>query len=402
MVVLHMTLLDTFALIEGRLGKLDASATLKASYDSRVFAMPSKDFAGVKAKPSPGINPEELESEDDIILSFTPALHFTNKIGLLKLTGSVGANITQYVKNDAKSFIVPTTSLTLDFDDTLALKKRISNNAKIRFESTFDVGQVVGASILDQDLVSYTYISGGLNIRYNHSEKFGLGGGTSYSHRFYQTDATREGAQNFDFSTLPLSARAFYIYSEKIDFFSNYTFSRSKASSGGKDELTSSQSHAFTFGADGEFSSKLSGTASVGYSLLNFNFAGTEDQHNLISDISFNWKYNSKTSSNYSISRSSSPTSSGQSTFSTNLRAGLNHRFTEDWTGSGYLSLGFTDYTTIESEYTMDTYGLGLNLSKRLSKALTASGGYDFTLMNTAQSGSYGRHVIHGQVTGRF
>ena len=37
---------------------------------------------------------------------------------------------------------------------------------------------------------SYTYINSGFNVRYNHSEKFGLGGGTSYSHRFYQTDRT--------------------------------------------------------------------------------------------------------------------------------------------------------------------------------------------------------------------
>ena len=82
---------------------------------------------------------------------------------MLKISGSAGVNISQYVLNDDKSNIVPTTSLSVDFDDTLALKKRISNNAKIRFESTFDVGQVVGASVLDQDLVSYTYITSGLN-----------------------------------------------------------------------------------------------------------------------------------------------------------------------------------------------------------------------------------------------
>ena len=89
------------------------------------------------------------------------------------------------------------------------MKKRISNNAKIRFESTFDVGQSVGASVLDQDLVSYTYISAGLNVRYNHSAKFGLGGGTSYSYRFYQSASNDADRPNFDFATLPLSFRPF-------------------------------------------------------------------------------------------------------------------------------------------------------------------------------------------------
>ena len=87
------------------------------------------------------------------------ALHFTNKLGLLKISGSAGVNVSQYLLNGELSNVVPTTSLTIDFDDTLALKKRISNNAKIRFESTFDVGQQIGASVLEQDLVSYTYIS---------------------------------------------------------------------------------------------------------------------------------------------------------------------------------------------------------------------------------------------------
>ena len=155
-----------FALVEGKFGKLDLSASLRATYDSKVFAMPSNSFNEIKSSG----RSNEIESEDDFILSFSPAMHFSNKFGLLKLSGSAGVNITHYMLNDEKSFIVPTTSLSVDFDDTLALKKRISNNAKIRFESTFDVGQVVGASVLDQDLVSYTYINSGFNVRYNHSE----------------------------------------------------------------------------------------------------------------------------------------------------------------------------------------------------------------------------------------
>jgi len=387
-----------FALVEGKLGKLDVSASLRATYDSKVFAMPTKDFNEIRKK---NVS-TEIESEDDLILSFSPAVHFSNKVGLLKLSGSAGVNITHYMLNDEKSFIVPTTSLSVDFDDTLALKKRISNNAKIRFESTFDVGQVVGASVLDQDLVSYTFINSGFNVRYNHSEKFGLGGGTSYSYRFYQTNRDSDNQLNFDFSTLPLSARAFYIYSEKLDFFTNYTFSRSKADSGSDPELTSSRSHSISVGADGEFSSKLSGSASVGYSLLDFDYSGSPNQHNLITNLSFNWKYNSKTSSDISLSRATAPSATGQSTISTSLRSGLKHRFTDTWSGSAYISTGFTDYTTItEGSYSMTNHGLGINLSKKISQVLSASGGYDLTY-SSSRGDSFVRHVLHGQITGRF
>jgi hypothetical protein len=379
-----------FALVEGKFGKLDLSASLRATYDSKVFAMPSNSFNEIKSSG----RSNEIESEDDFILSFSPAMHFSNKFGLLKLSGSAGVNITHYMLNDEKSFIVPTTSLSVDFDDTLALKKRISNNAKIRFESTFDVGQVVGASVLDQDLVSYTYINSGFNVRYNHSDKFGLGGGTSYSYRFYQTDRSSRDQPNFDFSTLPLSARAFYIYSEKLDFFTDYTFSRT--------ELTSSRSHSISVGADGEFSSKLSGSASVGYSLLDFDYDATPNQHNLITSLSFNWKYNSKTSSDVSLSRATSPSANGQSTISTSLRSGLNHRFTDTWSGTAYISTGLTDYTTItEGSYSMSNHGLGINLSKKISQVLSASGGYDITY-SSSRGDSFVRHVLHGQITGRF
>ena len=408
--------LTSFALYEGKLGRIDASATLKATYDSRVFGMPSDEFKSVKdSNGSAGINTSRLESEDDFILSFSPAVHFTNKLGLFKISGSAGVTINQYILNGEMSSIVPTTSLSIDFDDTLALKKRISNNAKIRFESTFDVGQHVGASVLDQDLVSYTYITAGLNVRYNHSSKFGVGGGTSYSYRFYQS-ANTDDRPNLDFSTLPLSFRAFYIYSEKLDFFTNYTFARSKAHGTNQTNVTDAINHSISVGADGVYSSKFSGSVSVGYSLVDYELSSQPNQDNLITSVSLNWKHNSKTSSNYSLSRAFSPTAQGFSTFSTSLRAGLSHRFTDTLSGTSYLTAGLTDYTYPQSfaanndptqgkvdSSSMKTYGFGFGVSKKHSKIFSSSGGYDYTLMDkNSKSGSYGRHLLHAQITGRF
>jgi len=405
-----------FALYESKLGRIDASATLKVAYDSRVFGMPSDEFKSVKdSNGSTGINTSRLESEDDFILTFSPAVHFTNKLGLFKINGSAGVQINQYILNGDMSNIVPTTSLSIDFDDTLALKKRISNNAKIRFESTFDVGQHVGASVLDQDLVSYTYISAGLNVRYNHSAKFGVGGGTSYSYRFYQS-ANTDDRPNLDFSTLPLSLRAFYIYSEKLDFFTNYTFARSKAHGTSQSNLTDAINHSISIGADGVYSSKFSGSVSLGYSLVDYELANQPNQDNLITSVSLNWKHNSKTTSNYSLSRAFSPTAQGFSTFSTSLRAGISHRFTDTLSGTSYLSAGITDYTYPQTFSTnndpnqgkvdsssMKTYGFGFGVSKKHSKIFSSSAGYDYTLMDkNSKSGSYGRHLVHAQITGRF
>ena len=74
-----------FGLYESKLGKIDASASLRLAYDSRVFGMPSDEFKAVQdANNSSSINPNRLKSEDDFIITFSPAVHFTNKLGLFK------------------------------------------------------------------------------------------------------------------------------------------------------------------------------------------------------------------------------------------------------------------------------------------------------------------------------
>ena len=214
-------------LVEGKLGRIDASVTLRGEYDSRVFGISSNSFQGAKTSSSTLIAAKELKSEDDFIIRFSPALHFSKKLKWFSFTGSAGVDLVEYVKNNDKSYTQPITTFSIDFDDTLSKNKRISNNAKIRFDATFDLGQSVGASILEQDLISYTYFTAGANVRYNHSPKFGVGGGTSYNLKHYQTGATQTRVYQ-DITTLPLSAQAFYIYSEKLDFYSDYTLTRTK------------------------------------------------------------------------------------------------------------------------------------------------------------------------------
>ena len=86
---LFLVLTSSYGLYEGKVGRIDASAALKLSYDSLVFGMPSNEFDAVKKSNSSLINPDRLESEDDFILTFSPAVHFTNKLGLCVNTDSL-------------------------------------------------------------------------------------------------------------------------------------------------------------------------------------------------------------------------------------------------------------------------------------------------------------------------
>ena len=131
--------------------ELDIGARASLAYDSNIFGISSNVYADALSTSS---TKEELESRDDFILNFSPSVHFSKKVYLIDITGSAGLSITRYIKNSKKSFIVPVTTLSLDFDESL--KKRLSTNAKIRFDATFDLGQHVDTSIIEQDLVSYT------------------------------------------------------------------------------------------------------------------------------------------------------------------------------------------------------------------------------------------------------
>ena len=398
--------LNLFGLVQGKLGNIDASVTLRTEYDSRVFGISTNSFEGAKSSSSSLIAAAELKSEDDFIIRFTPALHFSKKLKWFTFTGSAGVDLVEYIKNNDKSYTQPITTFSIDFDETLSKNKRVSNNAKIRFDATFDLGQSVGASILEQDLISYTYFTAGANVRYNHSPKFGIGGGTSYNLKHYQTGSTQTRVYQ-DITTLPLSAQAFYIYSEKLDFYTDYTFTRTKDDQGGSSNLTDSSSHSISFGAQGDYSSKLSGNAKVGYSVQNYDNKFVSKQDNLITAIGVDWKLNSKTSFGFNLNRAFSPSAQGFSTFSTMARASATHRLKEDLSAQVYLSAGKVEYTypplgtTSRDSSSLNQYGLGLSLMKQISERISATAGYDYSFVDRSME-NYGRHVLHADITGRF
>ena len=393
------------ALKETTIGKLDVSASLSATYDSRIFGVSSTAYNASKTSTSPLIASHELQSEDDFILRFTPAVHLTRKLSWFSVSGSAGVQIAQYIKNEDKSHVVPVTTLSVDFDESL--KKRLSSNAKIRFSATFDLGQHIDTSVIEQDLVSYTYFDIGLNMRYNHSSKFGIGAGTSYSLRDYQTGSVSEKPYQ-DLTTIPVSVSAFYIYSEKLDFFTQYGFSRTKGKNSTGADLTDSTSHSVSIGANGDFSPKLSGNAQAGYTVVNFDNPNNPNQGSITMGVGLDWTLNVKTSMGFDLDRSFSPSSQGFSMLSTMSRLSVNHRLTQELSGTAYLSYGVVDYTYANipgipsaDSSSLNQFGMGVSLRKLINEHFSASGGYDYS-HSDRDDDSFGRHVIRAEITGRF
>ena len=380
-----------YALVNGKIGNIDLSTNLTATYDSNLFGLQENEFINNQTSNS------YLKSRDDIILKLSPILHYSKEVSLITMSGSAGVEIANFMFNDSRSYIIPVTTFNLDFDESI--KKRISTNSKIRFSLDFDLGQSVGTDLTEGDLVSYTFFNTNLSIRYNHSTKLGLGSGINYEIREYQTGAVRNNYQ--DLSTLPISSDLFYIYSPKLDFFLNHIYSITKTS-GDSSGMGNTISNSYSFGANGDLSPKLSGKVSLGYSRLSFKNANFNSKDSVISNTSLSFKHNQKTSSQISIERNFSPTATSSSQISTLIRYNLNHSFNSVTNGNVGISQMFSEvFINNLDSFEMKQFGFDISLSRILSKYFTTMFSYDYNLISRNNT-TFNRHLISASITGRF
>ena len=380
-----------YALVNGKIGNIDLSSSLTATYDSNLFGLQENEFINNQK------TNQNLKSRDDLILKLSPILHYSKEVSLITMSGSAGVEIANFMFNDSRSYIIPVTTFNLDFDESI--KKRISTNSKIRFSLDFDLGQSVGTDLTEGDLVSYTFFNTNLSIRYNHSPKFGLGSGINYEIREYQTGVVRNDYQ--DLSALPISSDFFYIYSPKLDFFLNHVYSKTKTS-GDSSGMGNTISNSYSFGANGVLSPKLSGKVSIGYSRLSFENANYSRRDSAVSNTSLSFKHNQKTSSQISIQRNFSPTATSSSQISTSMRYNLNHSFNSVMNGNVGISQMFSEvFINNLDSFEMKQFGFDISLSRILSKYFTTMFSYNYNLISRKNT-TFNRHLISASITGRF
>ena len=380
-----------YALVNGKIGNIDLSTSLTATYDSNLFGLQENEFINIQK------TNQNLESRDDIILKLSPILHYSKEFSLITMGGSAGVEIANFMFNDSRSYIIPITTFNLDFDESI--KKRISTNSKIRFSVDFDLGQSVGTDLIEGDLVSYTFFNTNVSVRYNHSPKFGVGSGVNHKIREYQTGAIRNDYQ--DLSTLPISSDLFYIYSPKLDFFLNHIYAKTKTS-GDSSGMGNTISNSLSFGANGVLSPKLSGKVSLGYSRLSFENANYSSRDSVVSTTSLSLRHNQKTSSQITINRNFSPTATSSSQISTFMRYNLNHSFSSVMNGNVGISQMFSEvFINNLDSFEMKQFGFDVSLSRILSKYFTTMFSYNYNLISRNNT-TFNRHLISASITGRF
>ena len=381
-----------FCLIDGRLGKIDLSTVLSATYDSHIIARSNSQFNQVQSS-------TELDQPDDIILRFSPVANYSKEFSLLYFGASAGVEIAKFMFNDERSYTIPITSMTLDFDDTLSKSKNFSNNAKIRFYANFDVGQEVGSDLIEGDLISYTFFRTGVGVRYNHSPKFGLGSSTNYELREYQSGAIN--SYNDDLETFPITTSLFYIYSPKLDFSASHTLTKTKTS-GSQNTLANYTSHTYSLGANGTLTQKLSGQVSVGFTSLDYDNNQLSNQTSITTATSLNLVHNEKTSSYLSLSRSFSPTASSLVQLRTYLAYNLSHRLNDRMTARLGIFYTHSDISQSSGQsFETSEKGFLAGVSSKINRIISSDFSYRFSKSKRYED-DFNHHILTASLSGRF
>ena len=146
----------------------------------------------------------------------------------------------------------------------------------------------------------------------------------------------------------------------------------------------------------------------AGYAVVNFENPNNPNQGSVTLGVGLSWKLNVKTSMGFGLDRSYAPSSQGFSMLSTMSRLSATHRLTQDLSGTAYLSYGVVDYTYANipgvpsaGSPSLNQFGMGVSLQKLINNHFNASGGYDYSYSDR-DNDSFGRHVIHAEITGRF
>lgn len=306
-------------------GDLQINATAATLFDSNIY-----------------FNENEI---DDIIFQFRPTATYTKRLGPFVASATGGGDFGRYVENGQEDYSNPVTRFNIGMAEDFGLFSVDKRTAgKISFGFDTDISQRTEANEQLRDLVNYTLYTANFNIRYNHSPKFGISTDLGYDFRDYQSAST---LGNFftDIETQNIGVNLFYIYSPKLDFFINYTHSQVDGR-GDRDFYIDNEVSTVRIGAEGTFTPKISGNASIGYAFRTFDNSIVNSDEGLVFDSGVNWQFRQKTGLSLNLRRNFTTTAQDNALETTTYNLSLIHKFTQRTTGTLAYTFSDNDFQT--------------------------------------------------------
>jgi hypothetical protein len=210
-------------------------------------------------------------------------------------------------------------------------------------------------------LVRRDVFTAGGNAEVATSQLTSVSAGLEYSNENYK----RAGYTDSDTFTVPLDF--FYKITPKVDLSGGYQYRDTQVQFG-----QNSVDHYINVGARGDFTPKLTGRFTVGWTIRDLADGTNNDTIGL--DASFSYELSPKTSLQLGASNDfgTSPQAQQQKNFTVN--AGLTSRFNDRWSLNASASYRNIEYTTHTDDYWEGTVGV----SYAFNSSVSATGSYTY------------------------
>jgi|GEM_PF-425029 len=207
------------------------------------------------------------------------------------------------------------------------------------------------------------------------TEKISAGAGVNYSRTHYRT------AGLVDNNSLGWPINLYYAIWPKVDLSGGFSYRETKTAINGPGNRQ--RDKYYNLGARGEFTPKLSGNFSVGYTTSRVGASGGSDIWAF--DGTFNYEMSPKTTWTLTASRDFSTGAQGEQLKSTNLSLGASTFLSPQWQAAVNLAYQNVVYPAVRK----DNYGDGaVSVTYIYSKNISATAGYNLRKNSSSVSGA--------------
>ncbi len=255
-----------------------------------------------------------------------------------------------------------------------------SNLTNLLFDSSYDSARLdlrANASFreLNQNsrdarlaaaLVRRDVYAAGLNGEYSITEKSKVGLGGRYTRTQYKS-GTFANQKNY---TVP--ANYYFAITEKVDLSAGVQYRKNIVSASNAD----SEDYYFNVGARGEFTPKLSGSFSVGYTLRDHENSARGDDSTIGVKAGLAYAYSPKTTLSLDLSNDFETGADAAGIETSSIALGVNTSLTAAWSLSATLGYSRYDYLAAASNRTDNYIVAGVGVGYAYNEYLSFDAGY--------------------------
>lgn len=331
---------SAFGFAEIARGKLIASASLVASYDTNILSNGTE--------------------EADFVATFNPSLAYLRNVGIITTSVSAGVKAYSFTENKGYDSLDPNISCSFSANGSETISASIS----------FGYARTTEADSVLLDRVETDKLKGSSQVSYFFREKIGLNASGSYVRTMFNSPGRD------DVSSYGLGGGVTYRYSAQISASASCSYNPVTVTQGVSTVSdSSSTNYVLALNFDGELAPKLSGSTSVGYAFRSLE-SGNSDATMLLG-INFNWNPLEKSAFSLSASNKFDLTPRGESARVFDLSLGYQQILTPFLKSSA--TIGYTNSqitaTSGAASRSDDGYSVGLAFTYSINEHWSAGAG---------------------------